>query len=474
MTTALEQVLHRIIQRVDIKLGEMGVDVWPMINGLLPSGAQLSGYHGFYGLTSHHGVDYRFTRSSLAGSYFLGKCRVTDAVLYKSDIRGDELRKRGDVFWFRGEGLTVDADEAIDIKNSLLVKTMVHNRSHDPLSLERFAISDTVAAHYANIHGSPTDGCFISPFTTVDRTRANDCVFGAYTYVRAGDINRLDVAPGTTWIREPGNYNFLYRYPPEILARYIRLDPGSRPKGILMDFLENRKDAFHDLFNRVGTSPSVPLPDTASLDRLAVVKPRTRIEDNVLIAQRAFLQNALLGKGSNAQENCYIVNSRLAGYNVAAHGAKIICADLGQNVYVGFNSFLRGRPGCRLTIHSENIVLPHTIIDAERSITVPPGHLIWGAISRPQDLETQSMPLKEFAAVKDGCNRGRMVFEGDGHRFVAAWRNRILHTLAANGAFYNGSNDKGHAQKNQSISFNTLQPYPSGHLAGLCPTIVIR
>ena len=32
------------------------------------------------------------------------------------------------------------------------------------------------------------------------------------------------------------------------------------------------------------------------------------------------------------------------GNNVTAHGAKIIEADLGKNVFVGFNSFLQGRP----------------------------------------------------------------------------------------------------------------------------------
>jgi hypothetical protein len=37
-------------------------------------------------------------------------------------------------------------------------------------------------------------------------------------------------------------------------------------------------------------------------------------------------------------------------------------------------------------------------------------------------------------------------------------RERFHRILEANGAFYNGINNKGHAQKNQNISFNIIQP----------------
>ena len=53
-------------------------------------------------------------------------------------------------------------------------------------------------------------------------------------------------------------------------------------------------------------------------------------------------------------------------------------------------------------------------------------------------------------------------------------RERIDHILEANGAFFDGHRNKGHAQKNQNISFNTIQPYPEGDLDGLYPTILIR
>ncbi|HHD63238.1 MAG TPA: transferase, partial [Desulfobulbaceae bacterium] len=48
------------------------------------------------------------------------------------------------------------------------------------------------------------------------------------------------------------------------------------------------------------------------------------------------------------------------------------------------------------------------------------------------------------------------------------------HILDANGAFYDGEGNKGHAQKNQNISFNIIQPYSEGNKKGVYPTLVIR
>ncbi|MFZ1984445.1 MAG: transferase, partial [Desulfatitalea sp.] len=180
------------------------------------------------------------------------------------------------------------------------------------------------------------------------------------------------------------------------------------------------------------------------------------------------------GKGANAQENCYIINSRLEGNNVTAHGAKIIEADLGKNVFVGFNSFLRGRPACRITIGPESIIMPHTIIDIKQPLTIPDGRLVWGLITDQASFEAHSIDLTEMSEIKAPFSKGNMFFEGDGASFVAAFRHRIQHILEANGAFYDGSKNKGHAQRNQKISFNTIQPYPEGRLEGLYPTIVIK
>ena len=469
----LTKLLDRIIQRININLRELDYDVSPFIKNLVPLN-QMIKFYAFYGITPHHPLDFQFRHSSLAGSYFLGKIRTSNSILYKSDIRGDELKHRGDVFGYQKFEIPITRDEGIDIEDSFLIKTLVHNFSHDPETLEKFFIRDTVSTHYANIHGSPCDGCFLGPFATVDLTTMRDCVIGAFSYIQAGEIGHLNVGPGTVWVRSPDEFNFLYRHPLDKLNHYINFIADRLPQGFLMDFVDDRKECFQRVFNAVNIKESVPVPSSASLDRFAVIKPKTRISENVLVAQRAFLQNAWLGQGANAQENCYIINSRLEGLNVTAHGAKIIEADLGKNIFVGFNSFLRGRVDSRLTIGDESIIMPHTIIDVKKPLTIPPGHLVWGLITNPQELETNSMALKDFSKIKDGLIKANMSFEGSGAGFVTAFRERIHHILEANGAFFDGKKNRGHAQKNQNISFNTIQPYPDGELQGLYPTIMIQ
>jgi carbonic anhydrase/acetyltransferase-like protein (isoleucine patch superfamily) len=198
------------------------------------------------------------------------------------------------------------------------------------------------------------------------------------------------------------------------------------------------------------------------------------IGENVLVAQRAYLENSVMGKGANAQENCYIINSRLKGNNVTAHGGKIIEADLEPNVFVGFNSFLRGRAASRLSVGRECVIMPHTIIDSDEPIAIPDGHLVWGFNTSQADIATNSVTLERLAQIKDRLHVGGMYFEGDGGAFVDGFRGRIHHILEANGAFFDGVSNSGHAQKNQNISFNTIQPYPHGEQEGLYPTIIIR
>jgi carbonic anhydrase/acetyltransferase-like protein (isoleucine patch superfamily) len=469
---ALEKLFDRIVQRVNINLRELAYDVNPCIRDLIPLN-QMVKFYAFYGITPHHPLDLEFRHSSLAGSYFLGRCRVNNSILYKSDIRGDELKKRGDRFSYQDLEIPVSQDEGFEIEDSFLIKTLVHNFSHDPETLEKFFITNTVSANYANIHGSPTDGSFLGPFATVDLTTMNDCVIGAFSYIQAGEISHLNIDPGTIWVRSPGSFNFLYRYPQERLRRYIHFAPGLRPQGLFIDFVEERKEAFQHIYDKVNLEHPVAVPDTASLDRFAVALGDTRIGENVLVSQRAFLQNARLGEGANAQENCYIINSRLEGLNVTAHGAKIIEAALGQKVFVGFNSFLHGSPQGPLTIGRNSVVMPHTIIDARAPLAIPDNHLVWGLITDEKDLAANSIPLDELSRIDGAFNRGAMFFEGRGGDFVEAFRHRIDHILEANGAFFDGTY-RGHAQKNQNISFNTIQPYPEGDLEGLYPTILIR
>ncbi|MGD8286621.1 MAG: transferase [Desulfobacterales bacterium] len=469
----LIKLLDRITQRININLRELDYDVSPFIKDLVPLN-QMVKFYAFYGITPNHPLDLVFRHSSLAGSYFLGKIRVRNSILYKSDIRGDELKHQGDVFNYQKFKIPITRDEGIDIEDSFLIKTLVHNFSHDPETLEKFFIRDTVSTHYANIHGSPCDGVFLGPSATVDLTTMRDCVIGAFSYVQAGEIGHLNVGPGTVWVRSPGVFNFLYRYPLNKLRHYIDFIEGRLPQGFIMDFVEDRKESFRPIFDVVNIEQSIPVPENASLDRYAVVKPKTRISENVLVSQRAYLQNAWLGKGANAQENCYIINSRLEGCNVTAHGAKIIEAEMGKNIFVGFNSFLRGRARNRLTIGDESIIMPHTIIDIKKPLTIPSGHLVWGLITNPKELATNSMALKDLSKIDDSLIKGNLSFEGSGAAFVAAFRERIHHILEANGAFFDGKKNRGHAQRNQNISFNTIQPYPDGELQGLYPAIVIQ
>ncbi len=473
----LEKLYERIIQRTNINLRELEFDVNPQILGLIPL-SQLTKFYAFYGISPNHPIDFQFRNSNLSGSYFLGKCNVTNSLLYKSDIRGDELKKRGDTFQFMDFSIPIKRDESMDIQNSLLIKTLVHNFSHDPETPEVFYIRDTVSLHFANIHGAPSRGCFLEPFSTVDLTTMKDCIVGAYSYIQTGEINRLNIKPGTVWVRVPNEFNFLYQYPCDQLKEYIHFTEGEPPQGIFMDFVSDRKKDFQRVFETVNKEQTVSVPDTASLDRYAVTKSENHINENVLVSQRAYLQNVWLGKGANAQENSIIINSRLERYNVTAHGAKIVEADLGEKVFVGFNSFLRGQPNersnSRLTVGKGSIIMPHTIIDVTDQLSIPDDYLVWGLIRNKKDLKLNSVPIEEFKKIETGFSKGNMVFEGKGASFIAAFRDRINHILEANGAFFDGEENRGHAQKNQNISFNTIQPYPEGDLEGLYPTIVIQ
>ncbi len=431
-------------------------------------------FYAFYGITPHHPLHLQFRHSNLAGSYFLGKCSVTNSLLYKSDIRGDELKQKAELFQYQEFEIPVAEDEEIEIDDSFLIKTLVHNFSHDPETLEKFFIRDTISTHYANIHGSPSDGCFLGPFSTVDLTTIRDCLVGTFSYIQAGEVSHLNIEPGTVWVRSPETFNFLYRFPLQRLNNYIYFAAGGSPQGVFIDFVEDRKEAFQRIFNVVNLEPSVSVPNSASLDRFAVIRPKTHISENVLVSQRAFLQNAWLGKGANAQEHSYIINSRLEGNDITAHGAKIIEADLGKDVFVGFNCFLRGRPESRLTIGQDSIIMPHTIIDVHKPMTIPAGYLVWGLVTDEKDLKNNSMSLKAFSKINTRFSKGDMIFEGSGAEFVTAFKERIQHILEANGAFFNGHSNKGHAQQNQNISFNTIQPYPMGEQEGLYPTIIIR
>jgi len=468
----LEELINRIIDRTNVNLREPAFDVGPYVRGLIPLG-QFTKFYAFYGLTSYHPLHFHFQDSSLAGSYFLGKCIVDNSVLYKSDIRGDELKLKGDSFRYHGLQIPLHDDEVIRIKDSYLIKNLVHSYSHDPENPEEFCIQNTVSMHYANIHGAPVEGSFLGPFATVDLTTLHDSVIGSFCYIQTEELAHQMVEPGRIWIRSEGNFDFDYRFPPEVLSKYIRLESGKVPKGIFMDFAESRKKDFEWVFSVVQSKPPIALPRGASLSKYAVVRGNTEISGNVLVAQRAYLEDAWLGKGSNAQENCYIIQSRLEGLNITAHGAKIIHACLGEKVFVGFNAFLRAGEGCGLRIGRESIVMPHTIIDLEEPMEIPDRHLLWGYIRNNSDLKDHSIGLQELEAVDGSLQLGALRFQGSGKKFVHGFQRRIEHILEANGACCDGARNRGHAQKTQNITFNIIQPYPEGPRKGLYPSIDI-
>jgi len=117
--------------------------------------------------------------------------------------------------------------------------------------------------------------------------------------------------------------------------------------------------------------------------------------------------------------------------------------------------------------------MPHTIIDTEAHMEIPSNHLVWGLVRNQKELEENSISLDVLEKISSPLKQGRMHFEGNGSAFVAAFRNRIHHILEVNGAFFENGEQSGHAQRNQRLSLNTIQPFQFGEMQGLYPTIRI-
>ena len=469
----LEKLIERIIRRVNINLRGQEFDAGPFLKPCIPL-KKLSEFYAFYGITGQHPLHFHFSGSNLAGSYFLGKCQVDGSILYKSDIRGDELKSKGESFQYRGIKMTMDQDESFLISDSLLIKTLVHNKSNDPENPEIFLIKNSASCPFANIHGSPLEGSFLGAFATADLTTLHGCILGPFSYVQVGELWHEQIEPGEIWINQENSFDFHYEFPQDILEEYIHVQPGKRPQGRFMDFLNDRKEEFRRVFDVVHLAPLPAVPKSASVNRYALIKPKTRIGENVLVAQRAYVENSILGKGANAQENCFIINSHLEGNDITAHGAKLINARLEEKVFVGFNSFVHGLPDSPLMVGKGSIIMPHTIIDLHEPVSIPPAHLVWGYISKTKDLEDNSISLTKLGEIKRMVSIGSMDFAGSGSNFVEGFRHRIDHILEANGAYFDGRKNKGHAQKGQNIAFNIIQPYSIGTQKGLYPTIHIE
>ena len=469
----VKELLQHVIDRVNVSLRHMGFDAEKNISGTIKLNKLLE-FYSFYGLNRHNPLHFHFSNSSLAGTYFLGKCAVDRSILYKSDIRGDELKRKGDKISYGGVEYLLQDDESILIRNSFLVKTLVHNCSQDPENPDQFLIKNTAAMPFANIHGSRVGGTFLGAFSTIDLTTLYNSVVGVYAYLQADEVYHHFVAPGQIWIAGSGDFDFKYVHDPQILSRYIDHEPGKTPTGVMIDFIEEHKKDFDPVFSNVRLDQNVKVPEGASLSPYAVVKGRCTLGENVLVAQRSYLEDAWLGPGANAQENCFIISSHLDGFDVTAHGGKIICAHLGEKVFVGFNSFLRGTIERSLKIGSGCVVMPHTIIDLEKPLEIPENHIIWGYIRNASDLGNHSMPIHELAEIRGDFKLGGMQFSGNGEKFIQAFKRRIEHVLEANGAYFDGKRNIGHAQKSQDISYNLIQPYSTGSYRGIYPTIDIR
>ena len=327
--------------------------------------------------------------------------------------------------------------------------------------------------HYSNIHGTTTEGVYLGPFATIDLSIMHNCVVGDYSYVQAGDLSRRTIDPGHIWIYYEGLFEFDYRYPKGVVEKYVSLDKSGKLSGEFSVFLRERQNDFASIYSAVLPDPPMDVPINAFVSPYAVVKGNCAIGENSLVAQRAYIADSTLGTGANAQENCYILNSKYDGMNVTAHGGKVIHSHLGRKVFTGFNSFLRGSENAKITVGAKSIVMPHTIIDATEPITIPEGSLVWGYITKQDDLATQCIALDEFAKLKE-LDLGNLTFRGDGDQFVAAFQHRIEHILEENGAYFDGSDKtRGHAQKTQSVSFNLFQPFLAGAEEGMFPTMTI-
>ena len=463
--------LHKqIINRINANLREFNFDA-----GVFSLNAieydKLAKFYASYGITAHHPINFNFRHSSMAGSYFLGDCSLGEAIVYKSDIRGDELKRKGDIL-DKKNPLPLLRDETIAITYSILYKTLVHSNSHNPETPEEFTIRNTVSAHYANIHGSTVAGCFLGAFSTVDLMNLHACIVGEFSYVQMGELFHTRIEPGTVWIKNEA-FEFKYKLPDHVLEKYIGVNEFSQPRGIIYNFVKNCEPEYERIFELVDLE-SIDAPQSAAVNRYSVVKGKTKIGENVLVSQKAYLDNAEMGVGSNAQENSYIINSKLAGLNITAHGGKIINADMGLNIFVGFNSFLYGKNDARLSVGKGCIVMPHTIIDITEPLNIPADLLVWGFIQSEEDLKFNSISFSDLGKSQDVLSVGDMTFKGKGSVFIEAFRERIGHILEGNGAYFDGEGERGHAQDGKNISYNTIQPYKTGNNAGIYPSIRIK
>ena len=70
--------------------------------------------------------------------------------------------------------------------------------------------------------------------------------------------------------------------------------------------------------------------------------------------------------------------------------------------------------------------------------------------------------------------RGALVFQGRGKDFVHGFYQRIDRILESSGAYYDGRQRDGHAQRSRHLLANVIYGYPQGDRQGMCPTLDFR
>ncbi len=105
---------------------------------------------------------------------------------------------------------------------------------------------------------------------------------------------------------------------------------------------------------------------------------------------------------------------------------------------------------------------------------IPAEHLVWGFIGSQEDVADHTIAMDDLADVLDTVKIGRMTFSGKGSVFIDAFKKRLNQILLANGALFDKGEKRGHAQDDQNISFNIIQPYRTGERKGLYPSIRIK
>jgi len=456
----LNQLIDGISRRVSLNLTEFDFDTEHFVHSVADQD-KLIEYCASYDATSQTPFRLNFHECNIAGSYFLGNCRVDKSVVYKSDIRGDELKRKGDSAIY--SEYTLSDDEIISITNSFLFKTLIHGKSYNPETPEEFFIRNTAAAHYATIHGSTLEGCYIGAFATVDRTSLHACLVGEFSYIQATELFHKELKRGTVWF-ENEHYSFRYTFPETILDRYISHGKDCQPTGVLYEFTEKLKIELEKMPPQIENIP-VDKNHPYFINHFAVIKGDTEIGKGVSICQRAFVENAEIGDNSTALENSCIINSKLSNHNIITHGGKVVHAILGKNVFTGMNSFLNGKEDTDISIGDGCIIMPHTIIDPVESIKIPSDQLIWGFISTQEDVATHSVSLKELNETKK-ITMGNMIFEGKGHAFVDALKQRI--------DIITKDRVNMSLQDLDNTSVFVIQPYGTGPKTGIYPTLKIE